>query len=262
MIHALREVAARIGDDLLSWREQGGKSGHWEGTQFKAEADARAHNAWVSELAKIAPEIPVLSEEDANGWSGPRPGRYFLIDPIDGTASYAHGFAGFVTQVALIERSTPTCAVVNAPMLKLTWHAVAREGAFLNGKRLQVAQSGDRLLVIDNYPEPRGIAATLVKDLPATGYVECGSIALKACRVADGTADLFVKDVVVRDWDLAPCDLILRETGCTLTDAHGARIAYAGGPEKHGVIAARDAALASRALAILKSATPDSRTKP
>jgi len=114
-----------------------------------------------------------------------------------------------------------------------------------------VRRSSDRLLLIDNYPEPRGIADALVKRLPATGYVECGSIGLKACRVADGTADLFVKDVVIRDWDIAPADLILQEAGGCITNVDGHDLRYDGASKIHGVIAAVNNTIASNALRLL-----------
>jgi len=253
MIGALRDIAGEIGARLVQWREQGAMHGHWEGTQFKAEADTMAHRAWLEALAVLAPEIPVRSEEGEPPGAALCSGPYFLIDPIDGTASYAHGFPGYVTQVALMESGRPTLAVVHAPVFGQTWHSVRGEGAFLND-RLLVRNDGEgaRMLLIDNYPEPRGVAATLVRDLPASGYVESGSIGLKACRVADGSVDLFVKDVVVRDWDLAPCDLILHEAGCWISDGSGQALEYDSNPEIHGVIAARDPDVAARALEIVK----------
>jgi 3'(2'), 5'-bisphosphate nucleotidase len=211
MIDALCEIALTVGARLVQWRSQGEHRGNWKGTQFKADADVLAHRAWVESLARLAPDIPVRSEEDSSERAALPAGLCFLLDPIDGTASYAHGFSGFVTQVALMESARPQVAVVHAPLFAQTWHAERGKGAYLNGQRLRSGAAGSRLLVIDNYPEPRGIATILVRELPATGYVECGSIGLKACRVADGSADLFVKDVIVRDWDIAPCDLILRE---------------------------------------------------
>lgn len=253
MIAALRNIASQVGALLLEWRERGGKIGHWEGTQFKADADRLANEEWIRRLGTLAPGVPVLSEESAWPSSGERPVRYFLIDPIDGTASYAHGFPGFVTQVALIDNARPVLAVVHAPVGDRTWHAVERSGAFLNDRALRSARPPGRVLLIDNYPEPRGIAAELMAALPATGYVECGSIALKAVHVADGTADLFVKDVVVRDWDVAPCDLVLAESGAVLTDSTGQAIRYEGEVEKNGVIAAADMETAGRALAVLNA---------
>lgn len=237
----------------MAWKSNGGAKGTWHASQFKADADIRAHDLFVSLLTEVAPGMPILSEEAAFP-DGPRPSEYFLIDPLDGTASYAHGFPGFVTQVAVIRDGRPTLAAVYAPQLNLAWAAAVGGGAFLGGERLQVAVRADRLTVIDNYPSPRGVAAYLVARLPATDYVECGSIGLKACRVADGTADVFVKDVIVRDWDIAPADLIISEAGGWLTSLDGIPYKYEGSPDKRGVVVAADARLAARVLTLLASA--------
>ena len=65
--------------------------------------------------------------------------------------------------------------------------------------------------MIDNYPKPQGIANKIVTELPCSDYIECGSIGLKNFKVAENSAHLFVKNVTVRDWDVAPGDLILSE---------------------------------------------------
>ena len=102
-------------------------------------------------------------------------------------------------------------------------------------------------MLTDNYPEPRGIARRLVDGLPCTGYLESGSIGMKICRVAHGEADLFVKDVVLRDWDLAPGHLILSEAGGCMADLQGRPPAYVGSLEKRGgIVAARSTDLLAR----------------
>jgi 3'(2'), 5'-bisphosphate nucleotidase len=251
MIPALVKILQDVGQRLLEWRGQGGTDGAWDGTQFKAEADARAHEALVEALSKLDARVPIISEEDDTKHTVERPGAYFLIDPIDGTASYAGGFPGFVTQVALIESGRPTLGAVHAPVSRKTWTAEKGRGAFLDERRLRLERPVGRLLLVDNYPSPRGISETLFKALSATGYVESGSIALKMCLVADGTADLFVKDVILRDWDVAPADLILTEAGGCFSDSRGERFHYTGSFEKLGVVAAADVETAQRALAVL-----------
>src|SRR3954466_12402195 len=97
----------------------------------------------------------------------------------------------------------PELAVIYAPAFGQVFGAVRGRGATLNGDTLNCAIPAGRRILIDNYPEPRGIAAEAFTGLKCTGYMESGSLALKVCRVADGSADIFIKDVVVRDWDMA-----------------------------------------------------------
>jgi 3'(2'), 5'-bisphosphate nucleotidase len=244
-IERLQDILRELGVSLLQWRAEGAVEGVWQGTQFKAEADRRSHDFISGALQKSWPDIPVVSEEDDASLVRPRPDRYWLIDPIDGTASFCNGFDGFVTQAALMDGPKPVLSVVHAPALGLTYCAVRDGQATCNGRVLQLGTKAPaRPVLIDNYPEPRGIAQALFRELPCGGYVESGSLGLKICRVADGTADLFVKDVVVKDWDLAPADLILQRTGGILTTLAGDAVPYAGDYARHGIIAVSNAALA------------------
>lgn len=248
MLDQLSSIVTELGAELLSWRLVGGSDGVWQGTQFKAKADEMAHQFLERRLNSLAPPIPVISEEDATGHNHLRPRRYFLIDPIDGTASYAGGFSGYVTQVALMENAHPVLAAVFAPALQLLYLAQAGQGATLDGKPLRVTPNDDARILIDNYPEPRGTARAIYDGLSCTGYVESGSIALKTCRIADGTANIFFKDVVVRDWDLAPAHLIVEEAGGTLTALDGGPMSYTGSFEKPGIIVTSTPGLAESAL--------------
>ena len=238
MIDRVEAILLALGNELLRWRTSGAIDSRQEVTQIKSDADTRAHQFLVSALNDAWPDIPVISEEDKSNHGRVRPNLYWLIDPIDGTASYCGGYVGFVTQIALVRLGKPVLGVVTAPALGLTWRAEESGKALRNGSAIQVRRSGTGRTLIDNYPEPRGCALALYRDRGFSHYVESGSIGLKICRVADGTADLFVKDVTVRDWDVAPAHLILEAAGGCLSTFDGSPIVYAGKMEKAGLIAA------------------------
>lgn len=245
----LTRLLEALGRDLLAWRKAGATAGHWEGAQFKAEGDLRAHRFLVDGLSANWPGLPVVSEED-EAFAESRPERYWLIDPIDGTASWVGGFPGFVTQAALMEADEPVLAAIVAPALGFTYTAARGHGAWLNGAPLVVGGRGDSLRLIDNYPAPRGVAAAAMTGLGCTGYVECGSLALKMCRVIDGAADLFIKDVIVRDWDMAAPALVVAEAGGCFLRLNGDPWRFTGPMQKAGgIVVAADAALAQRAAA-------------
>ncbi len=246
MLGSLEKILRRLGGQMLSWRSEGRTQGIWDGTQLKAWADLQAHAFLIDELARGFPGIPVLSEEDETLHVFERPGEYWLIDPIDGTASFCGGYDGFVTQAALIRESDPVVAAVYAPALGLMYTARAGGGAYCNDRALTTRKGVEWPVLIDNYPEPRGVARRIFDELPCGGYVESGSLGLKICRVADGTANLFVKDVLVKDWDLAPGHLVLSCAGGILTDFSGLPVSYQDEFECFGVVATADAALAQR----------------
>ena len=251
----LQAVVEEVGAALLRWRAEVLGTGTWSGGQMKAEVDARAHELTSELLAGVDPNLPVVSEESLDSQSHERPARYFLIDPIDGTASYVNGFDGFVTQVALMEGARPVLSAICAPALGETFCAALGGGATLNGAPLVPSGPRDELRLIDNYPEARGFAVLASEALGCTGYVESGSISLKFCRLADRSAELFVKDVAVRDWDLAAPDLVLREAGGALTRLDGSTVPYAGSYQHVGLIATYDPSqIASIAKALSRAA--------
>lgn len=228
----------RVGDKIMECRRNGNTHGKWEGTQFKAAADMVADETLRSELQQIA-DIEVVSEEDVRAHSLQRPRVYWLIDPIDGTASFSHGFPGFVCQAALIRDGVPQLAGVFAPVLEKMYLAERGKGSTVNGKPMQVKTlDWNDLTLVDNYPQPRGVAELLFHNMNCSKYLESGSIGLKICLVAEGAADLFVKNVQVRDWDVAAPHLILEESGGILTTGWGEIFGYSGSYEKLGVNAA------------------------
>jgi len=253
----LQTILKNLGRQILSWRAAGTSDGVWQGTQLKTEADRRAHRFLLRRLKALSPDTPVVSEEDDAIEVTRRPERYWLIDPIDGTASFASGFPGFVTQVALMERAVPVLAVIYAPALDLLYTARRDSGATLNGRKLRLTVDTKRRVLIDNTPIPVGSAASVYDALGCSGYVESGSISLKICRIADGNADLFFKDVVVRDWDVAAPHLVISEAGGHLAGIDGQSYTYDGSYEKPGVTAAVSQELLEQLVAHLATAAPD-----
>ena len=243
----------RVGTKILECRKQGLIDGKWEGTQFKAAADLIADEYLRKELSKIS-NMPIVSEEDISSQSHDRPSQYWLIDPIDGTASFAQGFDGFVCQAARIKGGKPCLASVYAPALERLYVAEQGNGATVNGRPISVKLFNSReMTLIDNYPQPNGITKRLFHDLNCVNYVESGSIGLKICLVAEGSADIFVKDVPLRDWDVAAPHLVLQEAGGVLTQFTGESFEYQGGFEKNGLVVASSPTLLREIQTMLTS---------
>jgi 3'(2'), 5'-bisphosphate nucleotidase len=221
------------GAALTAVRGRAGK-GAEVGDQLKTAVD-RAAEGWVlGYLESAFPGDAFLAEEryDATGaWTARD--AYWTIDALDGTRSFIDGFDGYCVQVAFVERGAPVIAAIDEPAEGLTWAAIAGKGAYLLGPD-GWARVPDRGLAgwptaprfIDSTP-PRGPVGDLVAKRNGR-FVECGSIGVKAVRVARGDADVFAKDLRFKLWDVAPADLVLRETGARLGTWDGAAIPYAG----------------------------------
>ena len=245
LLDELETILTGLGEQLMQWRNNFTGTGQWEGAQFKSDADRRAHRILHDKLQEAWPGIPVISEEDITAHGEPRPQKYWLIDPIDGTASYCGGFDGFVTQAALMENDKPVLGVVQVPALGLTYRCIEGQVPLCNNAPVHANGDNRKRTLIDNYPEPRGIAKATFSAMGFDHYVESGSIALKICRVAEGSADLFVKDVTVSDWDLAPAHLILEGAGGMLSTFKGAPIIYHDAMIHEGLVATCSQALAA-----------------
>ncbi|MGQ3890889.1 inositol monophosphatase family protein [Legionella sp. CNM-4043-24] len=240
-----------LGKAISSWRDDHEARSVLEPSAFKTSADLKAHQRLTDMILQHFPGATILSEEDTSHHAE-RPDAYWLIDPIDGTASWYHGFDGFVTQAAYIENNVPVYGAVYAPVLNRLWTAIRGKGAKRNGTPLPRLRQSSRINLIDNYPQPQRVAKTLFQAMNVSQYLECGSFGLKACMVADGGADLFVKDVLFRDWDVAPVAVILHETGGIMSDLRGGAIPFSGSFENSsGLIIARDKALHEQALAVI-----------
>ena len=248
MIDDLRTIVRESGEKILALKKAGIFEGQWKGSQYKARADEIIHDFLIKKLTTAAPGIPVVSEEDPPSWEHINSDRYFLVDPIDGTASFAQGFPGFVTQIAYMEKGSIKSSSVCAPVSGDIFWAERNKGAFLNENRLLVRDPFRWKTLIDNYPAPRGIARDAFDDLLLEHYVECGSISLKICKIADGTADIFFKNITVQPWDIAAPQLILEESGGSIMGIDGNPLDYSRYCSYPGIVAANSAQNAKRLI--------------
>ena len=234
----------QCGEILIDLYRNGKTSGIWVGDQFKADADRIAHDFLSNQIHSAFPNIPVVSEEDDRSIEK-KHNEYFIIDPIDGTASFAHGFSGWVTQIAYVKNEIPVLSGIYAPVSDEYFEAEKNHGAYCNKQQLEICGTRDKIrAIIDNYPQPKGITLEILNDLNISSYIESGSIALKICRIADNTADLFFKEIEPKDWDLAAPKLILEEAGGILSDANGSKIKLGqGNRHHHGLIATKNMAM-------------------
>ncbi|MDP4840376.1 MAG: inositol monophosphatase [Alphaproteobacteria bacterium] len=198
--------------------------------QVKSKADLDVNNILISGIQKISGCSVILSEEIQTSF-GVREiksaDKLFIVDPIDGTASYVEGFSGYVTQLAYLEKGIPIFSLVFSPENDEMYVAYKDEGAYLNSVRLSVNRSPQNNVVfIDNTPTPNSEIKKLMNHYINASYIECGSIGLKLCKVASGEANVFFKDVIVRDWDLIPPTLILEEAGGIILSLEGKKVNY------------------------------------
>lgn len=156
-------------------------------------------------------------------------GDVWVIDPLDGTTSFVHGYPCYSTSVALVRGDQPVVgAVYNAAADEL-FAAQAGHGAWFDGSR-QTVSSAARLeesLLITGFPYDRGrpfdVQMRVFERIArvAHGIRRDGSAAVDCCHVAAGRADGFW-EFELKPWDLAAGVLMLREAGAVVTGTDGA----------------------------------------
>jgi myo-inositol-1(or 4)-monophosphatase len=190
------------------------------------EMDLRSERAIVAVIHASFPGHGIVAEEETSNRSGS--GYTWVIDPLDGTTNYAHGYPCFSVSIALEHNNEIILGVVYDPMRDEMFTARKGEGAFLNGKTIRVSMIDTliRGLLATGFPYDRKVSEKNNMDyfhelLMASQEVRRdGSAALDLCYVASGRFDGFW-ELKLKPWDVAAGSLIVREAGGMLSDFSG-----------------------------------------
>ncbi len=201
------------------------------------KVSAKRHNDFVTEVDKAAEEIIIATLKDSypdhailaeeTGESGESDFRW-IIDPLDGTTNFIHGFPQYAVSIALSHKNVITQAVVYDPGRNELFTASRGRGAFLNDKRLRVTRR-DKLqdaLIGTGFPyrEWQHVDSYLamLRDLlqKTAGVRRPGAAALDLAYVAAGRLDGFW-EIGLSPWDMAAGSLLITEAGGLVGDLRG-----------------------------------------
>jgi myo-inositol-1(or 4)-monophosphatase len=202
-----------------------------------SEADIRVNDLLESKLRSATPDYGWLSEESVDDDKRLGKRLTWIVDPIDGTRGYLAGREDWCVSVALVEDATPVLAAVFVPVSDEFFFAVRGQGATLNG--VSVAAATGTALDFSRVAGPK----PLVERLNASSeeivlHPRIGSLALRLCRVAQGSLDAAFAGGQSRDWDLAAANLIVQEANGNMTALSGDAILYNRREVTHGVLVA------------------------
>lgn len=197
------------------------------------EADLRSEKLILAGLRRIAPEIPVLSEESGRapwatrrGWS-----RLWVVDPLDGTKEFIGRNGEFTVNIALVQDGRVILGVVHAPALGRTYFGCEGAGSFRSdaeaaGRPIHVAKRGPGPVRVVGSRSHRG--SSLDAFLGRVGpheLVEVGS-SLKLCLVAEGAADVYPRLGPTCEWDTAAGQCVLEQAGGHVVTLEGQPLGY------------------------------------
>jgi len=189
-------------------------------------ADKESEELIIGGILARYPTHSILAEE--SGATQPGAPVQWIVDPVDGTTNFAHGYPFYCVSIAVEENGKPICGAVYDPVRDEMFTASAGGGAFCNGERLRVS-TVDRLsqaLLITGFPYNFRERIDTVMDqfrkfLVASQAVRRGgSAALDLCYVAAGKLDGFW-ELNLQPWDTAAGRIIVEEAGGLVTDFNG-----------------------------------------
>lgn len=180
----------------------------------------------VEMIMEAFPDHSIVAEERTQIESGS--GYLWIIDPVDGTTNYAHGYPNFAVSIGVERDGIPVVGVVYDPMRDELFTAIHRGGSFLNGQPLKVSENAllIRSLLATGFPYDRTTSAENNLNYFNAMILACqeirrtGSAALDLCSVAAGRLDGYW-ELKLKPWDVAAGTLIVREAGGRVSDLAG-----------------------------------------
>ncbi len=192
------------------------------------ETDLEAERRIVERLRAAFPDHRIFAEESGgDAWQSPGP-PIWLIDPLDGTNNFAHGFPHVAVSLALVADGEPVVGVIYDPLRDETFAAVAGSGAALNGEPIHVSTVADlsEAFLATGFPYDRRTATdNNVERMGrfvrrSLGVRRAGAATLDLAYVACGRLDGFW-EIRLAPWDVAAGILLVREAGGRATDFDG-----------------------------------------
>jgi myo-inositol-1(or 4)-monophosphatase len=223
-IKAARTAGEKLKDNIYGKRDISYKGE----INMVTEMDRLSEKIVVESILAAFPDHGILAEEGSNVKSDS--GFLWVIDPLDGTTNYAHGYPVFSVSIGLEQEGQAVLGVVYDPMRDELFSAGKGAGAFLNGQPISVSRNAVLIgsLLATGFPYDRTTSRENNMDLfgaliMATQEVRrSGSASLDLCAVAAGRLDGYW-ELKLNPWDVAAGSLIVHEAGGMVSDFTGLR---------------------------------------
>jgi len=217
--HVINRAARNL--DVVAVREKAAND-------YVSEVDKEAEQTIIRTLLKAYPKHSILAEESGTTNTEAKSEYQWIIDPLDGTTNFLHGFPQYAVSIALAHRGVVTQAVVYDPCNNELFTATRGVGAYLNDTRIRVSKRLQlkTALLGTGFPfkEHKHIDAYLamLRDIMqnSSGVRRAGSAALDLAYVAAGRLDAFW-EIGLAPWDIAAGALLVTEAGGVVSDLQG-----------------------------------------
>ncbi|MBF8437081.1 inositol monophosphatase [Halanaerobiaceae bacterium Z-7014] len=189
------------------------------------EVDKKSEKILVDKISTAYPDHSIMAEEGSNKSNDSR--YCWIIDPLDGTVNYVHGFPIFAISLALYKDDQPEYGLVYLPYFDDFYVAQRGQGSYYNGKRIHVDEDytvKDGIIATGfpySHQESNESLELFNKILPEAGGIRrTGAAAYDLCQVASGVFSGFW-EIELNLWDIAAGILLIEEAGGVITDFKG-----------------------------------------
>lgn len=235
LLKSVEQLACQAGEAIMQVYRRGFEVELKADNSPLTEADKAAHVVIARGLQSLTPEVPILSEEDTQCFSGANAeGFYWLVDPLDGTKEFIKRNDEFTVNIALIAQGKPVLGVVVAPALQLTYLAAEGLGAFKVGadgqwQPIQASMpplAGRPWRVLGSRSHPDSRMAAWLEALGEHETQPMGS-SLKSCLIAEGKADVYPRFGPTSLWDTGAAQAIVEQAGGQVVTLDNQPLSYA-----------------------------------
>ena len=231
LLDDLAEAAREAGDAILEVVRRGFDVEAKSDSSPVTDADRAAELIILAALARAAPGVPVIAEEEVAAGRIPKHGYlYFLVDPLDGTKEFVRGGDDYTVNIGLIEDGRPRLGVVFAPATGKLHSGCAGEGAWVDEGRgrtpIRTRERGEQVTAVASKSHLNQATIDYLEAAVGTcAYAAVGS-SLKFCIVAEGKADIYPRASPTSEWDTAAGHAVLLAAGGLVDGADGNPLRY------------------------------------
>ena len=231
LIDDLAVAAREAGQAILEIVRRGFEVQSKQDSSPVTEADRAAELIILAALARAAPGVPVIAEEEvAAGRIPAHDDMYFLVDPLDGTKEFIRGGDDYTVNIGLIENGTPKLGVVFAPATGRLHGGCVGEGAWVDEGKARAPiitrQPGETMTAVASKSHlNQATIDYLEASVGNCDFVSIGS-SLKFCIVAEGGADIYPRAAPTSEWDTAAGHAVLLAAGGLVDGPDGKPLGY------------------------------------
>jgi 3'(2'), 5'-bisphosphate nucleotidase len=231
LLDDLAEAAREAGEAILEIVSRGFETETKSDFSPVTEADRAAELVILGALARVAPGVPVVAEEEVAAGRIPQHGdTYFLVDPLDGTKEFIRGGHDYTVNIGLIERGVPKLGVVFAPATGRLHGGCVGSGAWVDGSdgRQEIVTRGreERMTAVASKSHLNQATIDYLQEaVGMCDYIAVGS-SLKFCILAEGKADIYPRASPTSEWDTAAGHAVLLAAGGLVDGPDGLPLAY------------------------------------